>query len=90
MLDTRTEIARGMRRVNERKGSSTPQLPAPMLHTNADAPIVTHPADQTVRQRIGKPAPKKKKPFKMKSLSFFLAETEGFEPSMRVLARMLP
>ena len=67
-----------------------PESTVSRVARDTDAPIVTHPADQTVRQRIGKPAPKKKKPFKMKSLSFFLAETEGFEPSMRVLARMLP
>ena len=72
------------------KGTVDRRLSARMRCANADERIVIHPTGRTARHRIGKSAPKKKKPFKMKSLSFFLAETEGFEPSMRVLARMLP
>ena len=33
---------------------------------------------------------KTKKPLKIKGFSVVLAETEGFEPSIQVYARMLP
>ena len=72
------------------RGAKCRRPSVPMRYTNADERIVIHRTGRTARHRIGKSAPKKKKLFKTKSLSLFLAETEGFEPSMRVLARMLP
>ena len=90
MLDTRTEIARGMRKVNERKGSKVPPpLGADAVHKcrRADCHPPYWPDGPPPNRKIGA---KKEKALQNEELIFFLAETEGFEPSMRVLARMLP
>ena len=90
MLGAHAEIARGTRRVNERKGSKVPPpLGADAVHKcrRADCHPPYWPDGPPPNRKIGA---KKEKALQNEELIFFLAETEGFEPSMRVLARMLP